>query len=219
MKSSSGLHICRRIHYPIAFAQAQSQDQARSGMNKRQLQNDARWLRESRLKAHALPPQVACWLLDRGSLTQRVIQSCHGKFSLQLLDQVWQRPLREESIMLGIDPQQWVLTRHVLLLCDDTPWVYARTVIPRKTLSGRHRRLAHLGDTPLGAVLFADKDMYRGEVEVGQLHSGQSLYRQIEKVSPCCGEPVWGRRSLFRLSNKPLLVYECFLSQIGPCRE
>lgn len=188
-------------------------------MNKRQLQNDARWLRESGLKTHTLPSQVGCWLLDRGSLTQRVIKSCTGRFRLQLLDQVWQRPLREESVMLGIAPQQWVLTRHVLLLCDETPWIYARTVIPRKTLSGRHRRLAHLGDTPLGAVLFADRDMHRGEVEVAQLSPGQSLYRQIEKACPCAGESVWGRRSLFRLSNKPLLVYECFLPQIGRCHE
>lgn len=121
--------------------------------------------------------------------------------------------------MLGIDPHQWVLTRHVLLLCDETPWVYARTVIPRKTLSGRHRRLANLGNRPLGAVLFADRHMSRGEVEVAQLHTGQSLYRQIEQASPCTDKMVWARRSLFQLSSKPLLVYECFLPQVGHCDE
>ena len=188
-------------------------------MNKRQLQNDARWLKESGLKAHSLPQQIACWLLDRGSLTQRIIRACAGKFRVQLLAQSWQRPLREESVMLGIDPHQWVLTRHVLLLCDETPWVYARTVIPRKTLSGRHRRLANLGNRPLGAVLFADRHMSRGEVEVAQLHTGQSLYRQIEQASPCTDKMVWARRSLFQLSSKPLLVYECFLPQVGHCDE
>ncbi|MDH5183144.1 MAG: chorismate lyase [Gammaproteobacteria bacterium] len=188
-------------------------------MNKRQLQNDARWLKESDLKVHSLPQQVACWLLDRGSLTQRMIKSCGGRFRVQLLSQSWQRPLREESLMLGIDPHQWILTRHVLLLCDDVPWVYARTVIPRKTLSGHHRRLANLGERPLGAVLFADRHMSRGEVEVAHLYPHQSLYRQIEQASPCAGETLWGRRSLFQLSNKPLLVYECFLPQVGRCDE
>lgn len=188
-------------------------------MNKRQLQSDARWLPESGLKAHSLPLQMACWLLDRGSLTQRIIRACSGRFRVQLLGQSWQRPLREESVMLGIDPHQWVLTRHVLLLCDDTPWVYARTVIPRKTLSGRHRRLANLGERPLGAVLFADRHMSRGEVEIAQLFSHQSLYAQIEQASPCGSESVWARRSLFKLATKPVLVYECFLPQVGLCRE
>ncbi|MDH5359354.1 MAG: chorismate lyase [Gammaproteobacteria bacterium] len=188
-------------------------------MNKRQLQSDARWWKESALKAHLLPQQVACWLLDRGSLTQRIIRACSGRFRVQLLGQSWQRPLREESVMLGIDPQQWVLIRHVLLLCEESPWVYARTVIPRKTLTGRHRRLKGLGERPLGAVLFADRHMVRGEVEVAQLHPHQSLHSQIEQASPVVGESVWARRSLFQLSSKPLLVYECFLPQVGRCRE
>jgi chorismate lyase len=52
--------------------------------------------------------------------------------------------------------------REVYLLCDGVPWVYARTAIPRETLTGRHRRLAYLKTRPLGAMLFADPGMARG---------------------------------------------------------
>jgi chorismate lyase len=34
------------------------------------------------------------------------------------------------------------LIREVHLLCDDRPWVFARTIIPISTLRGRERRLA-----------------------------------------------------------------------------
>jgi chorismate--pyruvate lyase len=180
---------------------------------------DGRWREARCLPAGEIPREVACWLLDRGSLTRRLQQACSGRFSVKLLGQAWQRPLHEEARLLGLDPQQWVLTRQVLLMCDGVPWVYARTVMPRHTLVGRLRRLADLGTRPLGATLFADPSMRRGPVQVAQLAPGQGLHRLVvEAAAECAGQPVWGRRSVFRLSDKPLLVYELFLPRVGRCR-
>jgi len=179
---------------------------------------DGRWREAQCLPAGTIPQQSACWLLDRGSLTRRVQQACHGQFSVRLLGQAWERPLQEEARLLGLNPQHWVLTRQVLLQCDGVPWVYARTVIPRQTLAGRLRRLADLGTRPLGATLFSDPSMRRGPVQVAQLAPGQGLHRLLtEAVDECSGQPVWGRRSVFRLSDRPLLVYEMFLPKIGRC--
>jgi chorismate--pyruvate lyase len=91
--------------------------------------------------------------------------------------------------------------------------------MPRQTLVGRLRRLADLGTRPLGATLFADPSMRRGPVEVARLMPDQGLHRLVAGAVPeCAKQPVWGRRSVFRLSDKPLLVYELFLPEIGPCR-
>ncbi|MBD3670324.1 MAG: chorismate lyase [Gammaproteobacteria bacterium] len=179
---------------------------------------DGRWREPACLPRGEIPSDIACWLLDRGSLTRRLQLSCDGRFSVEVLAQSWQRPLLEEARLLGLRPEQWVLVREVRLLCDGTPWVYARTVMPRLTLTGRHRTLARLGTRPLGAVLFADPTMRRGPMQVSRLLPGQRLYAKVERAGNCQGREVWGRRSVFHLADKPLLVYEMFLPQIGPCR-
>jgi hypothetical protein len=98
------------------------------------------------------------------------------------------------------------IIRQVELLCDQQPWVYARTVIPESSLSGRLRRLARLGTRPLGAMLFADRGMRRDMVELARILPGQTLVADVVRgQQPDHGE-IWGRRSVFRLAHKPLLV-------------
>jgi chorismate--pyruvate lyase len=87
--------------------------------------------------------------------------------------------------------------------------VFARTVIPVRTLRGRQRRLARLGTRPLGAALFADPHLKRGEVEIARLAPGDGIYEHAAVQGAADG--VWGRRSVFTLKGKPLLVSEFFL--------
>lgn len=188
-------------------------------MSRRFRHRDGRWKEAKCLPSRSIPPEAADWLLDRGSLTRRVQQACDGQFSVRLLGQAWQRPLQEESRLLGLNPQRWVLTRQVLLQCNGQAWVYARTVMPRQSLVGPLRRLADLGTRPLGATLFADPSMRRGPVQVARVDPAQGLHALVvEAVPSCAGRSVWGRRSIFRLADKPLLVYELFLPEIGPSR-
>lgn len=106
------------------------------------------------------------------------------------------------------------LVRQVQLLCDETPCVYARTIIPVTTLTGRQRRLGFLGDKPLGAFLFADPGMQRGEVELARICAGQSMFAQATTGLATVPEDIWGRRSVFRVGGKPLLVTEVFLPDL-----
>lgn len=170
-----------------------------------------RWL-EGKQLPHCQPdPVLRDWLLDTGSLTRRVRQACSGRFRVQVEFQGWGRPRLDESLALRLRQPLRALIREVHLLCDGRPWVFARTVIPISTLRGRERRLAHLGERPLGAVLFADPHMTRGPVEVACVRPGQSLY--VAAVQGLKRRPteIWGRRSVFRLGGKPLLVSEFFL--------
>ena len=104
-----------------------------------------------------------------------------------------------------------VLVRQVQLMCNDVPWVYARTVIPRRTLTGRQRRLAHLESRSLGAMLFADPSMRRGELQLVRLTARDKLHAIVARHVDQLPAVMWGRRSVFTLSNKPLLVSEIFL--------
>lgn len=109
------------------------------------------------------------------------------------------------------------LVRQVCLLCGSQPLVYARTVIPFPTLRGPVKRLAHLGSRPLGEVLFADKSMRRAPMQVARLLAGHAVYRLALEAVSCVPEELWGRRSLFYLGGKPLLVSEIFLPARDDC--
>ena len=94
------------------------------------------------------------------------------------------------------------------------PWVYARSVIPLQTLTGRLRKLRHLDSRPLGALLFSDPTMRREPLEWACIpaDTNQSLTSKL----PPFDQPIWGRRSVFTLSAKPLLVCEMFLPDFKP---
>ena len=116
----------------------------------------------------------------------------------------------DEADVLNIPHAHFALIRQVNLYCHNQPVVYARTVIPLSTLSGAQRRYGNLGDRPLGAVLFSDRSMRREEVMVTQLLSTNALY----KKTGAQGKPVWGRRSVFKVGGKPLLVSEYYLPSL-----
>ena len=165
-------------------------------------------------RARVPAPQLG-WLLDDGSLTRRLLAACGEAFRVAPLSQGWRRPLLNEAGALGMRPAHYAFVREVHLLCGDRPWVFARTVIPPHTLAGERRRLARLGDKPLGAVLFADRSMRRSPVQIARLRPGQWLFDAA--TTPLASTPaeIWGRRSLFWLGGHPLLVNEIFLPGLG----
>ncbi|MAA71557.1 MAG: chorismate--pyruvate lyase [Bermanella sp.] len=140
------------------------------------------------------------WLLDSGSLTQNVKDLAPGRFSLALLDRRFGRPSLSECKALNIQPRHEAYIREVTLCIDGKAHIYARSIIPRSTLTASERQLLTLQNKPLGEFLFAHKNMRRGPIEIkqGQLN----------------GETVWGRRSIFYVNHKPLLVCEYFLPSL-----
>lgn len=173
-----------------------------------------------RLSTTSIPTHYLPWLRDTASLTQRLIDACGGEFSVHVLSQAWDRPRPEEAQVLGMPPHGHAIVRQVQLLCGGCPWVYARTILPRATLTGSERRLAHLKSRSLGAVLFADPTMQRGRTEIVRLRPDDGLYATAAHGLDVPPAEIWGRRTVFRLRGKPLLVSEFFLPAIGefkPC--
>jgi len=172
------------------------------------------WSRSERWTRGRIPQGLVSWLLDPGSLTDRLKRVCVGCFEVRVIDEGWQRPRLDEARALGIRHSQIGWIRQVHLLCDGTPWVFARTVVPVSTLTGAQRRLAYLGNRPLGAFLFADPGMRRGPVELACLREGLSMFNEASSGLKRKPAEIWGRRSVFRVGGKPLLVAELFLPAI-----
>ena len=168
------------------------------------------WFKPSELSARKLDPGVASWLRDQGSLTRRLVNRCDGQFSVRVLSQQWITPEIEEARLLKIPLRQKALLRQVQLLCDQQVLVYARSVIPLKTIKGKHRRLKYLGDKPLGGYLFANPGLSRNQQQLAIILRKDPLFSIAlsgDKECSC----IWGRRSLFTIDGKSLLVSEFFL--------
>jgi len=166
-----------------------------------------RWHTFRRVPSFYLPHEWRDWVLDRGSLTQRLIHASNGHFSVNVVRQQWLQPNRDEALLLGCPMQSLALIREVELLCHGEVWVVARSVIPSTTLTGAERQLSVLGNRPLGAFLFKSRAMKRGPLQVSKT-SPEFLSMQAGQT---LRDPLWGRRSLFFLHGKPLLVSELFM--------
>ncbi|MDH5632487.1 MAG: chorismate lyase [Gammaproteobacteria bacterium] len=175
------------------------------------------WMPRKRLRNTAMPRAYWKCLLDTASLTQRIISNCPDVFSVAVIDQRWGRPMRNEALRLGVPIDRHALIRQVYLKCGSTPWVYARTVIPGSTLTGPEQKLAHLRSRSLGAVLFSDPTMVRDEMEICRLTERERMFARATAPLSKTPHEIWGRRSVFRLHNKPLLVCEVFLPTVGIC--
>ena len=168
-----------------------------------------RWYQRHQLFNQSIPPALTPWLFDASSLTARMINLCGKGFSVRVLSQSWQKIDAEESLAMALPHVHSALVRQVLLCCDGKPLIYARTVIPATTVQGAQRRYANMGSRPLGAMLFADRTMRREAVQVAKLPLSHVAYKYVKG-----GKGVWGRRSVFRVSGKPILVSEYFLPEL-----
>ncbi len=165
------------------------------------------WYHRRQLFTCAIPAEVKSWLFDASSLTARLIRKCPGEFRVELLSQGVGRPALDEIKALNLAYGDSALVREVYLYCKNKQVVYARTVIPLSTLTGAQRSYGNLGNRPLGAMLFADKTMKRDEVMVSRLCPEPALHAKVDIT----GKDVWGRRSVFHVGGKPLLVSEYYL--------
>lgn len=158
-----------------------------------------------------IPAKLRAWLFDPRSLSRRLTRACSGGFRVKLIDQRWHAPLASERRALAIPARERALVREVLLLCHDTPWVYARSVFPIDTLRGAQRRLAHLGTRPLGRVLFATRGMHRTEVMLSPAQHDADMLARCAKALGSTPRDAWKRASVFRCRGRALLVSEIFL--------
>lgn len=146
-------------------------------------------------------------LLDEGSLTARLVAASGGNFAVRVQRQCWLRPLAGEREALELRPGAHALVREVTLECHGKPWVFARSVLPAASLTGELRHLRRFGARSLGALLFADPRLVRGDFALALIGPEDALVPQALRAA----HALWARRSVFELRGRPLLVQEVFL--------
>ncbi|MDM7859262.1 chorismate lyase [Alteromonas sp. ASW11-36] len=142
-------------------------------------------------------PYLANWLMDTGSLTERLQSMCR-QFNVQVLYHA--QPVSSGDYV-----------REVILWGDKQPWVYARSVIPVAINNGE---LLDLGTQPLGQRIFNDERFVRGNFELCQLDCeslGAGLPNELVSAFTDGMTALYGRRSMFQFLDTQMSVAEVFL--------
>jgi chorismate lyase len=174
------------------------------------------WQNKDSALQNIIDKRVHPFLFHEGSLTYLIQEHCSGKFNIELISESWQQPMEDESILLSLTNNEASFIRKSLLKCDDLTLVYARTVIPVKTLSGKNQKLMELGAKPLGDVLFNDTTTYRSDMRYAKIPVDCDFYSDASKYLESESD-LWARQSLIYIEQQPLLITEIFLPAILEC--
>jgi chorismate--pyruvate lyase len=181
-------------------------------------------LRQAQWQPHVValnaPPGYRPWLTAGGSLTAR-LKAHSATFRVQCLHQRTARCLHDEAEAIGMHRPGRVWEREVLLRCDNTPVVFAHTVVPMSATAADWPLFSALGERSLGTTLFGDPQVRRGVLEFARLREGHPLaQRARQALQPEHGPDgpnellLYARRCLYRRRRGTLLVTEVFLPSV-----
>jgi chorismate--pyruvate lyase len=159
-----------------------------------------------------LPEDVHSWVYEPGSLTKRLRDYYGNRITVDLLFHEWRTPYLSECRQLNLPSSRYALTREVMLHTQGKPLLLARTIIPEETIKVAHRNLSHLGSRPLGEVIFSYPDLERIAMDLTLTHPSTWTKQAQHKAS--LQQPLWGRRTVYAIHQRPMLVSEFFLPEI-----
>ncbi|PLW70937.1 chorismate--pyruvate lyase family protein [Pseudohalioglobus lutimaris] len=171
------------------------------------------WRPQQQFSARQLSPDVRRWLLDDGSLTERLTAQGRGPFRVIRLKQGWQVPLPSERALLDLPQRQVAIIREVILQQGQHDVVFARSVVPIASLRGRLAHLRRLENKPLGAILFGAAGMQRSPFELARISTDSSYLPDALQGRQTT---AWGRRSRFEVYGHCVMVSEVFLDDFEP---
>ena len=162
-----------------------------------------------------IPAELFPWVSYPGSFMQRL--KLHGvkNAQIRIVHEGWQFLGLSEREVLSLPQRAYAWVREVIIYSDQIIWMYARTVIPLRTLTGKERELRNLNTRSLGSILFKYPDLMRSEFEFFSVTAEMDLYKKIKAEVPVMPYALSARNSIFTVRNKKLLLTEVFFPKIA----
>ena len=158
------------------------------------LKHISKWIHQEEMEKTLFDSNIKSWLLEKGPITNR-IKSKH-RFELKLLrDRAGKVKKSDKSFLDNIDGE--IRIREVVLFADENPKVFARSLIPEKTIKNGLKKLGELNTKPLGDILF-ERDIFQKDEIVFSIFSDDR-------------KKYWGRKIKYYVKSCPLSVMEVFL--------
>lgn len=169
------------------------------------------WQPYQQMLMTSMPQAVRERLLDQSSTTCYLQNTGKKNVQVEVLNSGWLYAKPDEAERLGIYTCEKAWVREVYVRCDSEVYVYAWSVFPESTLTGKYKGLQRLGSKSLVNLLFNDPDIRRTGLEIAQIAPVHPLYHKATWQLPTKPEQLWARRYCFMLKDKPLLINEVFL--------
>jgi chorismate--pyruvate lyase len=154
-------------------------------------------------------PRVLEWLMEPGLLTERVRSRCSGQPGLRIVEERHDVLAPADAAALCVADLS-AFFREIELMCDDTPIVFAQTLVPDATLAAEPW-LALLGKDALGPRLAAMGGAVRDPLEFARLTPVDLLFARAMRDVNAPTSVLWARRARYRLATHCLIVQEVFL--------
>lgn len=130
------------------------------------------------------------------------LEKGHGSIQVQVLSESFETPFDHEKAFLDKNEEGSFFVREVYLKNQEKVLTYGRVVIPFVTYKNNESKIVELKDKSFGKhILYSHPNCTRGEFEYA--------------CTQYQNHPLWGRRSLFRLNDDPLIVTEFYMTDLG----
>ncbi len=158
------------------------------------LKQNSSWMTYKEMINQVKNDSIKSWLSESGPITKRI--SANENFELNLLREEIDEVDETEKKYLGNSIGD-IKVREVLLLGNKVPKVYAKSLIPVKTIKKGFSKLGSLGTKPLGDILFEKNIFNKIDVMYSSFVHEDSIF--------------WGRKTKYLVKNLPFSVMEIFL--------
>ena len=158
------------------------------------LKQNSSWMTYKEMINQVKNDSIKSWLSESGPITKRI--SANENFELNLLREEIDEVDETEKKYLGNSIGD-IKVREVLLLGNKVPKVYAKSLIPVKTIKKGFSKLGSLGTKPLGDILFEKNIFNKIDVMYSSFIHEDSIF--------------WGRKTKYLVKNLPFSVMEIFL--------
>lgn len=166
------------------------------------------WINADKLVQICPNPEHQAWLLERGSLTHKLRQTC-PTLKVNVLSESFASPLADEAKKLHIETNYQAWLRCVQIECENQPLIYARTVIPHFNAKNPWFKIQQLGNQPLGEILFSQIKMNQSNLQRSEFEFCLSEHWPHQ---PADSQSHFARRCLFQKNGYSLLLTEVFLT-------
>lgn len=151
-------------------------------------------IQSNQIQEQELTPELKKWLYASGSLTQQLTDLADGLFTVEPIQEKYQRMSVMDSRWMRMPAYHVAWVRESLLYgCEQQPWVKAKSIFPVLSLQKKARIFKNIGKKPIGRFLF-------------------------QRTTPLCERRVirleegWTRQSCYTWHGCKFIVQETFLA-------
>jgi len=158
------------------------------------LEQISSWNSYAEIKHELKNTEIESWLLEQGPITKRI--KSIKDFRLELIQDELSEVKEDEILFLNTGDEA-IRVREVILYGNETPMVFARTIIPNTTINKGLKELGKIGNKPLGDILFEKNIFSKEDIVFATFKDEESIF--------------WARKIKYTVKNQPFSVMEVFL--------